>query len=114
MYTGPGDDPTNDHLLSDCPRLAADILTCQSAGKTVLLALGGSTDTYQLMGKDAGIDFANFLWGAFGPKSDSWVANNMPRPFDGNASQEVVLDGFDFDIENSSTDDSDGYIAMLE
>jgi hypothetical protein len=39
---------------------------------------------------------ANFLWGAFGPKSAAW---NGPRPIDYNGKNNVI-DGFDFDIEH--------------
>lgn len=69
----------------------------------MLLSVGGKAGTYQLTGVAAGIQFADFLWGAFGPRTSSWVANNSPRPFDiyneGVFSEAVVFDGFDFDIE---------------
>lgn len=108
VYAGPGDDSSKDSLQSECPTLAADILTCQALGKTVLLSLGGQAGTYSLTGEDAGVEFADFLWGAFGPRQDAWVEANLPRPFDimtwdGLFSQEVVIDGFDFDIEAPST-----------
>lgn len=66
--------------------------------------MGGQAGTYQLTGVAAGIEFADFLWGAFGPRTSAWVAENSPRPFDimnsdGSFSQAVVVDGFDFDIE---------------
>lgn len=78
-----------------------------------MLSLGGKSGTYQLTGEAEGIAFANFLWGAFGPRTDSWVNASSPRPFDimvdGKLSQEIVIGGFDFDIEVLST----GKMALL-
>lgn len=106
VYAGPGSNPSANSLQSECPTLAADILTCQAAGKTVLLSLGGTAGTYQLTGVAAGLEFADFLWGAFGPRTSAWVADGSPRPFDimsnGIFVEEVVVDGFDFDIEAPS------------
>ena len=83
-------------------------------GKKIILSLGGGTDKYQLTGAQAGRDFADFLWGAFGPKTAAWVNAGKPRPFDGPNGEEVQVDGFDMDIELAPTDGSVGYIAMLQ
>ncbi|EER45746.1 chitinase [Histoplasma capsulatum H143] len=80
-------------LLKDCHQIAEDIPLCQAAGKKILLSLGGgATSNYKLTTDQAALDFADFLWGAFGPKTVAW--GNKPRPFG-----DVVVDGFDFDIE---------------
>jgi chitinase len=74
-----------------CP--SADIATCQSQGKTILLSLGG--DTYTEGGfssAQAAIDGANKIWATFGPVQSG---SNALRPF-GNS----VIDGFDFDFES--------------
>ena len=90
-------DNVSTQLLSGCHQLVEDIPICQAAGKKVFLSLGGaSPDEYQILSEDSAIFFADFLWGAFGPKTDSWALNNGPRPFG-----DVVVDGFDFDIEHN-------------
>lgn len=77
--------------------MVEDIPICQAAGKTVLLSLGGaSPNTQKILSEQSAIDFADFLWGAFGPVTEKWTAANGPRPF-----RDVVVDGFDFDIEHN-------------
>lgn len=84
-------------LLKGCHQLVEDIPICQAAGKKVFLSLGGAYPaTQQILSEDSANNFADFLWGAFGPKTDDWVSNNGPRPFG-----DVVVDGFDFDIEHN-------------
>jgi chitinase len=93
--------------------MVADIPVCQSTyKKKILLSLGGGTNTYQLTGAENGVAFANFLWGAFGPQTASWLNAGKPRPFDGPSKQAVEVDGFDFDIEFPSTGKS--LFRMLE
>jgi chitinase len=79
-------------LLSGCYQIAEDIPICQAAGKTILLSLGGAIGQYEITSEQSAINFADFLWGAFGPKTAAWGTG--PRPF-GNA----AVDGFDFAIE---------------
>ena len=81
-------------------------------GKKVLLSLGGAIPNNQHLDSDASaVEFATFLWEAFGPEDTS---KTTPRPF-GNA----VVDGFDFDIENvlvageNTGDLSRGYGTMV-
>lgn len=75
-----------------CENLAKAVATCQAAGVKVLVSLGGASDQYSLGSKEEAEKIAQNVWEAYGPVGPSKV----PRPF-GNA----VLDGFDFDIENS-------------
>ncbi|KAF2105555.1 endochitinase [Lophiotrema nucula] len=75
-----------------CPEIEADIKTCQSQGKTIMLSLGG--DSYTEGGftsSQAAIDGANKIWANFGPVQSG---SSALRPF-GSA----VVDGFDFDFE---------------
>ncbi|KAF2188073.1 glycoside hydrolase family 18 protein [Zopfia rhizophila CBS 207.26] len=75
-----------------CPEIEADIATCQSQGKTILLSIGG--DAYNEGGftsAQAATDGANKIWAMFGPAQSG---SSALRPF-GNA----VVDGFDFDFE---------------
>ena len=100
VYAGPGNNPSLNQLQSQCPNLAADIPVCQTTySKKIILSLGGSSQTYQLSGAAAGVAFADFLWGAFGPRNATWIADGQPRPFDGPNAESVEVDGFDFDIE---------------
>ncbi|KFY78798.1 hypothetical protein V499_02114 [Pseudogymnoascus sp. VKM F-103] len=118
-YTAPGyngvDDPLHNRLLDHCTGMAQDIQYCQSKGKKILLSLGGGPNTYSLTGKKDGEAFADFLWAAYGPPTVEWVG---PRPFDPLPGTEgegiaTIVDGFDFDIEHPDTDNSVGYIAMI-
>ncbi|KAK0628714.1 glycoside hydrolase superfamily, partial [Bombardia bombarda] len=93
--------------------MAADILTCQSLGKKVLLSIGGvfnatSGSDYTVSTVTKGNEFANFLWGAFGPLKSTWTG---PRPFDFGG-ETVKFDGFDFDIEKNFSDQS-GYVQVI-
>ena len=115
-YVGPGyegvDNHANDQLPSRCPYLQQDIVTCQEAGKKIVLSLGGgaSPQTYQLTGEQEGVDLANFLWGAYGPYDQAWVDAGKPRPLDRglyntstSPEDQINIDGFDFDIEYFTT-----------
>jgi len=87
----------NTDLLKTCSFIGPDITACQQQyGKKILLSLGGGYPTdYYIANNKSAVNFANFLWGAFGPQTKAWVSANKPRPF-GTA----VVDGFDFDIES--------------
>ncbi|GAM90348.1 hypothetical protein ANO11243_083910 [Dothideomycetidae sp. 11243] len=80
-----------------CKYIGPDIDTCQKTyGKKVLLSLGGGYPlNYFIAGPQRAVDFAQFMWGAFGPPTEAWFNAKKPRPF-GNA----IVDGFDFDIES--------------
>lgn len=96
-------DHSRDSLQSQCPTLVQDIPMCRNTyGKKILISLGGSSSTYRLSGTTDGQYFAEFLWGAFGPRTSRWVASGLPRPFDGPNGEGVEVDGYDFDIEHTS------------
>ncbi|KAF4277257.1 Endochitinase A1 [Aspergillus fumigatus] len=94
-------------LLSGCHQIMEDIPICQAAGKKVLLSIGGAYPPDQsILSEDSAVAFATFLWGAFGPVAEGWEG---PRPFG-----DVVVDGFDFDIEhNGGFEYSPGYATMV-
>ncbi|KPM34471.1 hypothetical protein AK830_g12098 [Neonectria ditissima] len=110
MY-GPGDS-LQSNLWKNCYLIQEGIPYCQNLGVKVLLSIGGDYNVgdsnYEVTTDDHGVEFANFLYGAFGPKVDSW---DGPRPFDG-ASGHNHVDGFDFDIEVALPNAP--YIAMIE
>lgn len=100
VYPGPGSNPSLNQLQSECPNIVADIPICQSTySKKIILSIGGATATNPVVGAAAGIAFADFIWGAFGPQTSAWLASGQPRPFDGPNGEAVEVDGFDFDIE---------------
>lgn len=78
--------------LLHCSQIGADIKTCQSLGKTVLLSLGGGVGDYGFNDVASATKFADTLWNKFGAGQDA------ERPFD-----DAIVDGFDFDIEHGST-----------
>ncbi|KAK0636724.1 glycoside hydrolase family 18 protein [Bombardia bombarda] len=81
--------------LLSCPQMEADIKSCQSAGKTIILSIGGATYTEGGFTSSAeATTWANTIWAMFGPVQSGSTAK---RPF-GTA----VIDGFDLDIEATS------------
>lgn len=87
---------TTSGLLKSCPGIGPGIKTCQANGKKVLLSIGGAYPTdYSLASVDIAEYFADFLWGAFGPQTTTWVNAGKPRPFG-----DAAVDGFDLDIES--------------
>lgn len=84
--------------LKDCSALAPEITACQSLGKKVLLSLGGYNSNTSFTSDVQARDFASTLWSLFGPGED---LDPGLRPFGGT---DVVIDGFDIDNENHSTD----------
>lgn len=83
-----------------CSEIAQDIEKCQSLGKKVLLSMGGATGSYGFSDDSSAKEFAQTLWDTFGAGSGT-----AERPFDS-----AIVDGFDFDIENSN---SVGYAALV-
>lgn len=103
-------------LLSDCKVIQAGIAPCQQLGKKVLLSVGGvasSVSNYTVSSAENGIEFAYFLYGAFGPYVDTW--GDAPRPFDDTTDGVVhnAVDGYDFDIESYTGKRSNTYPAMV-
>ncbi|KAI1104567.1 glycoside hydrolase [Jackrogersella minutella] len=102
----------NSKLLSSCTYIQADIQKCQSLGKKVLLSVGGvysAASNYTVSTVQNGIDFADFLYGAFGPYKAGYTG---PRPFDISSTEHNTIDGFDFDIE-TQFDDQEPYVNMV-
>ncbi|KAK0656438.1 glycoside hydrolase superfamily [Cercophora newfieldiana] len=100
-------------LLSNCNLIAADIPYCQAKGKKVLLSIGGhpgANNNYEVTSKANAEYFATFVWEAFGPLNPS---SNTPRPFDRTGQPPVVVDGFDFDLEEYWDDDENFYPDMV-
>ncbi|KAF2397529.1 glycoside hydrolase [Trichodelitschia bisporula] len=94
-------------LLNSCPGIGPGIKACQAKGVKVLLSIGGAAPADGFLESNAaGVDFANFLWGAFGPSTTAWTNAGKPRPFG-----DAAFDGFDLDIETvraSAPKDSNG------
>lgn len=98
-------DGSTSSLLSECPSLTPGIAVCKQLGKKVLLSIGGVYDPlvgddYTISTWDNGVAFAEFVWGAFGPRDSHWVTSGKPRPFDDGTTYNAV-DGYDFDLESS-------------
>ncbi|SCW00609.1 LAFE_0C07976g1_1 [Lachancea fermentati] len=91
-------DTFSDGLLH-CSQIGEDIKTCQGLGKKVLLSLGGASGSYGFANDSEAETFAETLWNTFGGGSAD------ERPFD-----DAIVDGFDFDIENSQPT---GYAALV-
>ncbi|KAM0252685.1 hypothetical protein ACHAP5_000977 [Fusarium lateritium] len=103
------------NLLSECYVIMEGIPYCQEHGVKVLLSIGGvyneQGSNYKVTSDEKGVEFADFLHGAFGPWSQYW---DGPRPFDsGDADAPIrpAVDGFDFDIEHDLPNGP--YIAMI-
>ncbi|KAI8966691.1 glycoside hydrolase family 18 protein [Daldinia sp. FL1419] len=77
----------------NCEDLTAAIKTCQSAGIKVILSLGGATASYSLSSQEQAESIGDYLWQAYGKNGNSTVQ----RPFG-----DVVVDGFDFDLESNN------------
>lgn len=88
-----------------CPELAANITTCQTYGKKVFISLGGSSSNITFNSSSEASDAAHILWDYFGAGTNT----NISRPF-GN----LTIDGFDFDIEGTSTTYFDVFAESLQ
>ncbi|OAA60149.1 Glycoside hydrolase, subgroup, catalytic core [Cordyceps fumosorosea ARSEF 2679] len=110
-------------LLDHCGTIIEDLQYCRDKGIKMLLSIGGVWDEkrsdYRVTTEKNGRDFADFLWGAFGPWDPSWKG---PRPFDtyvnGVITKHTAVDGFDFDLElpqvNGQNFDNKPWIAMAD
>ncbi|KAI2463186.1 glycoside hydrolase family 18 protein [Annulohypoxylon bovei var. microspora] len=76
--------------MDDDKNLGQEIAACQSAGKTMLLSIGGAMFYTGPSSPQQAEYLADQVWAMFGPPS----GGPAPRPF-GN----TVVDGFDLDIE---------------
>ncbi|KAL6806427.1 glycoside hydrolase family 18 protein [Trichoderma sp. SZMC 28013] len=88
--------------LKDGSGIVDAIKQCQSAGKLVILSLGGADADVTLQSDSDGEKIADTLWNLFGGGTE----NAELRPFG-----DVKLDGFDLDNESG---DSTGYLAMTQ
>ncbi|PON28495.1 chitinase [Trichoderma gamsii] len=88
--------------LKDGSSLVDAIQQCQSAGKLVLLSLGGAGADVTLQSDSDGEKIADTLWNLFGGGTD----NSELRPFG-----DIKLDGFDLDNESGNPT---GYLAMVQ
>jgi chitinase len=88
-------DGTQTQMFQNCWQIAADIPKCQAMGKKILASLGGDSPGTFIASSESAKSFADFLWGSFGPLQDETMTL-FPRPFGTN----VVVDGFDLDIES--------------
>ncbi|KAI8957593.1 glycoside hydrolase family 18 protein [Daldinia sp. FL1419] len=77
--------------MADDKNMGDEIKSCQSAGKTILLSIGGATFTSGPSSPENAHTLADQLWNMFGPPGN---IGNDQRPFG-----DAVVDGFDIDIE---------------
>lgn len=92
--------------LKDCSALASEITACQALDKKVLVSLGGYNSNTSFASETQAADFASTLWDLFGAGSG---ADAGLRPF----GSDVVVDGFDLDNENHSTDHYETFATAL-
>lgn len=92
--------------LKDCSALAPEVSACQTLGKKVLVSLGGYNSNTSFASKTQATDFASKLWDLFGAGSG---ADAGLRPF----GTDVVVDGFDLDNENHSTEHYETFATTL-
>lgn len=75
---------------SECDDLAAAITTCQDAGVTVLLSIGGASGAYSLQSQEEAEEIGQYLWESYANSGNTTVE----RPFG-----DAFVNGWDFDIE---------------
>ena len=92
-------DAQNPFLLK-CDDIATGIRACQTAGKKVLISIGGSTGSAGFQNDDDGKKAAQAVWDIF------LGGNGTIRPF-----TNAALDGVDLDIEGGGTI---GYTAFVK
>ena len=73
--------------MLQCGQMATDIATCQSAGKKILLSLGGATAQTAFTDDNQATEFASTLWNLFG--GGTGLGAGL-RPFG-----KTTIDGFD-------------------
>ena len=83
-------------VLTYCSQIEEDIKTCQAMGKKIFASIGGAEPGGNFLASaDSAKNFADFLWGSFGPLQDATLTQ-FPRPF----GSSTIVDGFDLDIES--------------
>ncbi|KAL9046243.1 MAG: hypothetical protein Q9214_000870, partial [Letrouitia sp. 1 TL-2023] len=93
--------------LLQCPALSADIKTCQSSGKKILLSLGGAESTTAFSSAAEAQGFAAKLWDLFGGGGQGGDNSGL-RPFG-----DAIIDGFDVDNEDHSTAFYSAFVSAL-
>ncbi|QKX55338.1 uncharacterized protein TRUGW13939_02430 [Talaromyces rugulosus] len=88
----------------NCDSVVSSITTCQEAGIKVLLSLGGGNGGYTVTSQSEAEAIGQYLWDAYGNSATSTVT----RPFG-----DVIVNGFDFDIENNSNGNNQYYKYMI-
>ncbi|CAI6330371.1 unnamed protein product [Periconia digitata] len=95
--------------LAVCTKLGQQVKRCQKMGKRVFLSIGGSSSNTSFNGGNAGRneakEAAKSMWNLFGGGTDS----PLLRPF----GQDVVIDGYDIDHEQGSSENYDVFISRL-
>ena len=91
--------------LMECQTMRDQIQSCQSAGKKVLLSLGGALATSAFPSDDQATKFAGTLVDLF---AGGTGVDSALRPFG-----DVKLDGFDVDNEDHSTTSYSTFVSAL-
>ncbi|EXJ93574.1 hypothetical protein A1O1_01966 [Capronia coronata CBS 617.96] len=97
-------DGTQTEMFTTCTQIAEDIPICQALGKKILVSLGGASSGNFIASAASAKEFADFLWGSYGPPQDT-TETLYPRPFG-----QTIVDGFDLDIESGG---SFGYADLV-
>lgn len=92
--------------LKDCSALAPEVSACQAMDKKVLLSLGGYNSNTSFASDTQATEFARTLWDLFGAGTGLDVGL---RPF----GTDIVIDGFDLDNENHSTEHYETFAKSL-
>jgi chitinase len=96
-----------DGSATGCDDLASQITTCQDAGITVILSLGGSSGAYTVTSESEGETIGQYLWDAYAsPNATS--SSTVTRPFG-----DVFVNGWDFDIEANPSEDNGNYQYLI-
>jgi len=92
--------------LKDCSTLAPEIAACQALDKKILLSLGGYNSNTSFTSDSQATELASTLWNLFG--AGDGLDEDL-RPF----GTDVIIDGFDLDNEDHSTEHYDTFATAL-
>ncbi|KAK7271909.1 hypothetical protein RJT34_28179 [Clitoria ternatea] len=95
-----------DPASNGCTTLSKDIRNCQMQGIKVLLSIGGADGDYRLASSSDAKIVSDYLWNNF---LGGTATTSSSRPFG-----DAVLDGIDFDIENSTQQHWDELARFLK
>jgi len=88
-----------------CSSLAADIRTCQSAGKKVFISIGGGDASGSVTSQADAEGVAFTLWNSYANPS---ATSGAPRPFG-----DVFVNGWDLDIEANPNGQNTNYKYLV-